>query len=142
MRRHFLTVGFLLFAAGCGGTNIVPVSGRVTMGNRPISGAQVMFEPLSQELNPGPGSRGVTDSDGRFTLELMTGNRKGALVGKHKVSIIAYEGDGDIPSSGSDMPFRKRIIPDEYNVKSKLTFEVPPGGSSEANFDLPAGPTK
>jgi hypothetical protein len=142
MRLRFLLVGSLLVAAGCGGPKFVPVSGRVTLGNRPIARAKVLFQPLSGELNPGPGSQGETDSDGRFTLQSMTGDRKGALVGKHKVSITAYEGDGDIPSSGSDMPFRKRIIPDEYNVKSKLIFEVPAGGTSEANFDLPAVPAK
>jgi hypothetical protein len=33
---------------------------------------------------------------------------------------------------------RKKLIGDEYNTNSKLTFEVPAGGTTEANFDLPA----
>jgi hypothetical protein len=138
MRYPILMAGWLLLAAGCGGSRIVPVSGRVTVGNRPVVNATVVFQPLSEAKNPGPGSTGKTDSNGRFTLQLMTGNTKGALVGWHRVSITAYEGDEDVPSSGSDMVFRKRIIPDEYNVNSKLTFEVPAGGTTEANFDLPA----
>jgi hypothetical protein len=137
MRFHFLTVGLLVSAAGCGDARVVPVSGRVTLGDRPVANAAVVFQPLSGERNPGPGSHGKTDSQGRFTLQLMTGGRTGALVGPHKVSITAYEGDGEAPSSGPDMVFRKRLIPDEYNVNSKLTFEVPAGGTAQANFDLP-----
>jgi hypothetical protein len=132
-----LVVGLLVFVAGCEDAKIVPVSGRVTLGKRPVANATVIFQPLSEEPNPGPGSQGKTDREGRFTLQLMTKDRKGALVGRHRVSITAYEGDEDVPSSGSDMVFRKRLIPSEYNVKSKLTFEVPAGGTSEADFDLP-----
>ena len=69
-------------------------------------------------------------------IAIMTGGGKGALIGKHKVSITGYEGDDAVPSSGSDMAFHKRIVPDEFNVTSKLTFDVPPGGTIEANFDL------
>jgi hypothetical protein len=139
MRPGALCAALLVFAAGCGEARIVPVSGRVTLGGRPVANAMVIFQPFSKERNPGPGSQGKTDGDGRFTLQLMTGARKGALVGPHKVSITAYEGDV-VPSSGSDMVFRKRVIPSEYNVNSKLTFIVPAGGTTEANFDLPAPP--
>ncbi len=132
MRFHLLLVGLLLFAAGCGNSRIVPVSGRVTLDNKPVSNATVVFQPLSDEKDPGPGSVGKTDPDGKFTLRLQVGEGKGALVGPHAVRITSYEGDDSIPSSGSDMPFRKRLI------NSKLDFEVPAGGTTEANFDLPA----
>ncbi len=140
MRLHFPIVVLLLFTAGCGGSKIVSVSGRVTVGGKPIANAMVIFEPLSKEENLGPGSQGRTDKNGQFTLELMTGKKTGAFVGTHLVRITAYEGEEEIPSSGSDMKFRKRIISDDYNVNSKLTFKVPPGGTTEANFDLPAVP--
>jgi hypothetical protein len=143
MRPHFLLAGLLAVAAGCGDAKIVPVSGRVTLGDQPVPNATVIFQPLSDELNPGPGSQGKTDREGRFTLRLMTGERKGALVGPHKVSITAYEGGDDAaPSSGPDMVFRKPLIPAEYNTNTKLTFTVPAGGTAEAHFDLPAPPTK
>jgi hypothetical protein len=138
MRFPVVMVGLLVFAAGCDGPRIVPVSGRVTLGNKPLANATVIFQPLSQEKNPGPGSQATTDSDGRYVLQLMTENRKGALEGWHKVSITAYEGDGGVPSSGSDRVFRKALIPDEYNANSKLTFEVLSEGTVLANFDLPA----
>jgi hypothetical protein len=138
MRSRFLMVGLLVFAAGCGSSKFVPVSGRVTLGGQPLVNATVIFQPQSKELNPGPGSRGKTDGDGRFQLRLQTGQGDGALIGPHNVSITAYEGDDSIPSSGSDMKFRKRIYPLDSNTK--LTFEVPPGGTTAADFDLPAPP--
>jgi len=53
------------------------------------------------------------------------------------VIITAYEGDGSVvPSSGSDMKFRKALLPDEYNASSKLTFDVTAGGAANADFNL------
>jgi hypothetical protein len=136
MRFLWLPVALVVCAAGCSGSRFVPVSGRITLNGKALVNAKVVFQPVAEEKNPGPGSQGTTDKDGRFTLASMTGEHQGALVGKHKVSIVAYEGDDTTPSSGSDMAFRKRIVPDEFNVNSKLTFDVPAGGTSEANFDL------
>jgi hypothetical protein len=136
MRFHFPLAGLLLFALGCGGDRVVPVSGRVTLDDKPVANATVVFQPISEDPNPGPGSHGKTDAEGKFTLELTTGKKTGALIGLHKVVITAYEGDDEIPSSGSDMVFRKRILPDTANGSDKVTFEVPQGGTTEANFDF------
>jgi hypothetical protein len=138
MRLHASILGLAILAAGCGGgPAIAPVSGRVTLDGKAVPNATVIFQPISQELNPGPGSQAKTDSEGRFTLQLMNGQQSGALVGLHKVSITAYDGADEVPSSGSNMVFRKSLIPEEYNARSKLTFTVTPEGSSTANFDLP-----
>lgn len=138
MRSRLPFAGLFLFAIGCGG-NIVPVSGRVTLDDKPLANATVIFQPLSDQANPGPGSKGKTDSEGKFSLTLTTGNTSGAVVGKHKVSITAYEG-GERQSSGPDMKPAKSLVPAEYNSKSTLTFDVPPGGSPSANFDLKSMP--
>jgi hypothetical protein len=141
MHTRFATVILLLLVAGCG-QNVAPVSGRITLDEKPLANATVIFQPNSDDPNPGPGSQGKTDKNGEFTLKLMKeGSAMGAIVGKHKVTITAYEGhDGSVPSSGSDMKFAKRIVPDEYNAKSTLTFDVPAGGSASANFDLKSEP--
>jgi len=138
--RTLLLVAALVSVAGCGRSNIAPVSGRVTMDNKPLAHAMVIFQPDSSDKNPGPGSHGRTDANGHFTLQLMTGDTKGAVVGRHKVSITAYEGSGDVPSSGSDIVFRKLLVPAEYNSDSKLSFPVPPEGTQSANFDLKTSP--
>ena len=130
-------VFWLLFVVGCGGPRVAPVSGRVTLDNKALTNASVVFEPLSNDKEPGPGSIGKTDADGKYILQLLTSDTRGAIVGKHKVSITAYEGDDSVvPSSGSDMKFRKALLADEYNAKSKLTFDVPAGGATNADFNL------
>jgi hypothetical protein len=135
MRLRIFVLLLFLAPAGCG-PKVAPVSGKVMLDDRPLVNATVIFAPDSEQLNPGPGSKAKTDQNGQFSLELMTGGTKGAIVGKHIVSITAYEGDDKIPSSGHDMVFRKLLVPERYNAKTELTFDVPPGGSTSANFDL------
>ena len=114
-----------------------PVSGRVTLDKKPLVNALVSFQPESDAMNPGPGSQGRTDANGEYSLQMLTKDVKGAIVGKHKISITAYEGDdGTAPSSGSDMAFRKALVPRKYNAESTLYYEVPAGGTTSANFDL------
>jgi hypothetical protein len=139
MRLRLFVLILLLAAAGCG-PKVAPVSGKVTFDDKPLVNATVIFMPDSDQMNPGPGSKAKTDQDGQFSLELMSGDTKGALVGKHKVSITAYEGDDKIPSSGPDMVFRKLLVPERYNGRTELTFDVPSGGSTSANFDLVRDP--
>src|SRR5262245_1891984 len=143
MRVRLLFLGVLL-SAGCAGSKVAPVSGRVTLDGKPLAHATVVFQPDSADKNPGPGSSGVTDKDGRYTLRVMTTNAAGALVGKHKVTVTAYEGDAEGESSApsaTNKVIRKALVPHEYNVHTKLTFDVPPRGSADANFDLKSSTT-
>lgn len=138
MRSRLLLLT-LLAGAGCGKSDVVPVSGTVTLDGSPLARATVVFEPDSDAKEPGPGSTGVTDENGRFTLQIATTNAPGAIVGKHRVRITAYEGDTDPPSSDPNAAksvFRKPILPPEYNGQTRLAFEVPAKGTTDANFNL------
>ncbi|HJZ53840.1 MAG TPA: carboxypeptidase-like regulatory domain-containing protein [Gemmataceae bacterium] len=140
--RMSLFAAVAVVAAGCGKGEYetASVSGRVTLNGQPVAKVAVMFQPIAPEgnLNPGPGSYGVTDSDGRYTLKLIGKETSGAVVGKHKVRIEVYTDPGD---SSDDRP-RKWVkpavqIPTKYNQdKAILEFEVPASGTDEANFDL------
>jgi hypothetical protein len=110
------------------------------MDGKPMPHATVVFEPISGERNSGPLSQGTTNANGEFTLVTAQGNREGARVGKHKVSITAYEGEGGVPSSSGAMIGRRLMVPKKYNSESKMTFEVPPEGSTEAHFNLESDP--
>lgn len=134
---HFFAVVGLVAATGCG-SNVAPVSGRITLDEKPLVNATVIFEPDSDLKNPGPGSQGKTDANGEYALQLFTGEAKGAIIGKHVVRITSYEGDdGTVPSSNpNETVFRKSLVDERYNSKSELKFEVQPGGSTSANFDL------
>lgn len=131
-----LTTGLVCTAFGCG-SNVAPVSGKITLDSKPLVNATVIFEPSSELKNPGPGSQGKTDANGQYSLQLTSADTQGATIGKHIVRITAYEGDdGTVPSSAPDSVFRKPILPEKYNAKSDLKFEVTSAGSTSADFDL------
>jgi hypothetical protein len=139
-----LFVALILFVAGCSSEpyKIAPVSGVVTVDGKPVPKAAVMFQPIATEghLNPGPGSFGITDSEGRYTLELVGKKTRGVVVGKHKVRIENYNEPGD-PTDDRPRPRVKAAIPipPKYNVldpKLQIEFEVPSGGTDKADFAL------
>jgi hypothetical protein len=126
MRTRSLSVLVLVIVSGCGGSKYSPVSGTVTLDGQPLANVVVSFQPISAELNSGPGSTGRTNDKGEYTLEVVGGGN-GAVDGWHKVTIRpVVEGN---PAGA------KLIIPAKYNSKSELKFEVKSGGNT-ANFDL------
>jgi hypothetical protein len=132
-----------LFTAGCGSGDpytYAPVSGRVTLNNKSLPGASVSFQPVAAGTSrPGIGSAAITDTDGRFTLEVVGTKIKGAVVGMHKVRIdLPRELEKD-PTD--DRPKKIKHLPAKYSGKdTKLEFDVPVGGSDAANFDLKTSP--
>ena len=141
MRLHLLAVGALLAAAlGCGGSKFVPVSGVVTLDGKPYGKAAVSFQPVGDKSNPNPGrgSSAYTDENGKFVL--ISDENDGAVVGTHLVRITTranelatQEGVGS--SDGAPVKRAERIPP-AWNSDSTKTFEVPPGGTDKANFDI------
>jgi hypothetical protein len=69
------------------------------------------------------------------SLLLVHGEQPGAFVGKHRVEITAktFVPDNIDPAR---RPKPKTFVPVKYSQNSALTFEVPPGGTAEANFPL------
>jgi hypothetical protein len=145
-------VPLLVLASGCSGSGdpkYVAVSGKVHLNGKPLAGATVQFNPVSSDKNKSPGktSAGSTDSEGKFTL-FYDVNKNGAVVGEHKVMIYMMPDEAPAPfdpelgSPDGYVPPKSKsskpaiIIPPEYNEKTTLTFTVPPGGTSEAFFDL------
>jgi len=128
----------LPLAAGCGGSGAVPVSGRVTLDDKPLANVHVSFQPIAagQDKNPGGGSYAITDADGRYSLRLVEGDRPGAFAGKHRVEITARN-ESDDDSDRRGRPAKPRVsVPAKFNRNSDLTCEVPSGGTADANFDL------
>ena len=150
----------LLISAGCGTAGLQPVSGRVTLDGEAVANAEVVFAPIQAEgsTNAGPHSKATTDSDGWFELASRDG-KQGAITGKHRVGITTGKlKDMDVSKVVSDALAAnpkisdkalaevrlkairdltpKSKLPDSYNRKTILTFEVVQGGTEEANFDL------
>lgn len=71
-------------AAGCSqATGLAPISGRVTLDDKPVPNMIVNFTPVGE--TPGNGALACTNDDGRFTL-LDARGESGAHVGEYKVS--------------------------------------------------------
>ena len=132
-----LFCGILLTALGCGGgaedyPDMGSVSGTVTLGGSPVSGASVSFRP------DGAGSRGsaaVTDSDGYYELQ-YSANREGAKVGAHTVRISTYQEAGP-GEDGELIDAVPETIPNQYNSQTTLKQTVE-SGSNTFDFELSA----
>ena len=127
-----------MLLAGCGASGgFVPVSGKVTLDGQPLANAHVAFQPLSKPGTdtPGVGSYAVTGADGGFIMHSAENDQPGAVEGKHRVEINLKSDSSDAdPRLRASQP--KVVLPLKYNRQSELTFEVPAGGSSAANFEL------
>jgi hypothetical protein len=144
--RFFLLVMLSAIAPtiGCSkNPRYVPVSGVVTLNGKPYGKAAVSFQPIGtlENPNPGRGSSAYTDANGRFVL--ASDDQNGAVVGKHLVRITTRSEEMPTaaePGRGSpdDAPARRSVdpIPIEWNWESEKEFDVPPGGTDKANFDI------
>ncbi|QDT96021.1 carboxypeptidase regulatory-like domain-containing protein [Gimesia aquarii] len=127
----FLSV-VLILSSGCGSQSgdmpeIAIVKGWVKLDGEPVKSASVIFQP-----EKGRPSVGHTDYDGNFELKYIA-DKKGAVLGNHKVSISTYKVEEIVESDERhEVPER---IPEEYNTRTNLTASVEPG-INEINFEL------
>jgi len=124
----------VLFTFGCGKKYpTAPVSGTVRMNKKPLPNAAMTFQPIGG----GMASVGVTDENGHYELEFLTGEGKGAVVAKHRVIIRTHK-RANVEDTSSDRadPSARDPIPRRYNDDSQLTIEVPSEGTDAADFDL------
>jgi len=125
-----------LVLCGCGDEfDVAPVSGKVTLDGKPLPDVEVNFQPRGGGgVSPGPGSTGITDAEGRYTLKTSEESPKeGAVPGKHIVTMtLVLAGDADSDAVGGAGGGK---LPAECGDGS-LTFEVTPEGTDSADFDL------
>jgi len=113
------SVMMLLLACRQQGPELGEVQGIITIDDRPLAGATVIFEPKAG----GRASKAVTDDAGRYQLVYLR-NINGARIGSHIVKIF---------TASEDNP--KERIPARYNKKTTLTADVVLG-ANEHNFKL------
>ena len=113
----------LVFVCGCGATQTQPVSGIVTMDEKPLAGVKVIFAPAEGGRR---NSVGKTDETGAYSL-VYTIRDKGAIAGKYKVLI----------SKRKTVKEREvETLPAKYNRKSILEANVTASGDNKFNFNL------
>jgi hypothetical protein len=136
VRAACLTIALMV---GCGGSpfELVPVSGVVTLDGKPVPYTQVTFQPRSTDdpTQAGPSSVASCDDTGRFELKTIKGE-DGAVVGTHTVRISSLGPPRDLSGDTNVGPLPVDAFPAQYNTDSTLTFDVPEGGTTEANFAL------
>ena len=125
IKIDILPICFVLLAmsfAGCAktGSDLAPVTGRITLDGKPLEKADIVFQPDGSK----PPSSGRTDADGRYELAYKR-SVMGGMLGSNTVRITIS------PDVVADPP----NIPARYNTESELTKEVK-SGQNEFNFDL------
>jgi len=120
---RWMCVGILsaviLSSIGCGRSDLPPlgrVRGTVTLDGKPLSGVVVTFQP-----EKGRPAVANTDSNGNYDV-IYTEGVKGANVGPNTVRVLWPDGESGGPP-----------IPDKYNAKTTLKFDVKPGNNT---FDI------
>jgi len=127
-----LVISMLL---GCGSKyEVVPVSGRITLDGKPLANASIFTQPTNRDTKtPGPGSGGLTDENGEFELEFQTEDKKGAIPGDTRITIIE---NAEQKESNDDTGVAfKRKVPEEYR-DGKVNYTIPEEGTDAMNFDL------
>lgn len=134
MRAYCLVIVLTLMGCSSSEFELAPVSGKVTLDGKPLSGAGVVFQPRAQgdSRDAGPTSIGTTDEQGRFSLRVNTDNREGAVIGEHTV-LISTSATID-PVDDSVRP-SKELVPLKY-MDGSLRCTVSAGGTDNANFEL------
>jgi len=150
MKRTRALFGLCLAAAvGCsdGLPKLVPVSGKVTLDDKPLAFKTIYFHP--EPGTPGTGAAANTKEDGSYTLLAIRGGATkdlpGVPAGNYRVAIteptipieapmpVAGPDGGPPPAVGLPPPSRKRsVIPGRYtNLETTpLRVEVKPEGGT------------
>ncbi len=131
-----------LFFAGCGQSyDVAPVSGRITWDGQPAAHVGVLFQPMTEGPgDPGPGSHGTTDADGRYTLRTVEPDRPGAVVGRHRIRITPPAQQEYDPMDDLGAPSAVRLPP--HFLDGSIEFTIPRGGTNQADLELHTNPSR
>jgi hypothetical protein len=120
--------------SGCHhGPQMVPVTGKVTLGGKPLAFGVITFQPPS-----GQPAQGNIQSDGTFSLSTYK-QGDGAVVGKHKIRIACFESQrpGTVKGPG-EQSLGKSLIPERYTLfdQSGFTADVSESRTEPFTFDM------
>jgi len=126
------------FLSGCGKDGyaelgLVPVTGTVTLDDKPLPQAKVVFESDDKRL-----ATGVTDSAGKYVL-MYDSETRGAMPGPKTVRITAGSVDVEGGGAAEGSSVGKQTLPPRYNSKSELTADVS-AANKTFNFELKSAP--
>lgn len=138
-RAALSATAILVIAAlcvGCG-PRTVGVSGKIIVDGEPAENIRVVFQSASGGMEVAPPAIGLTDKNGEYSLSLAEKKKKGAIPGPYVVFLTWRDPDADEnPIEGEtvakESPYK---LPPRAN-SGELKFDVPEGGTKEANFEF------
>lgn len=131
---RFAAIALCTALSGCfGSEKVARVSGTLTLDDKPLSGAYIIFNPVA----PGGQSSAISDESGNYTLQ-YTRELKGAELGEHTVRITT--GTRGDPDSDPPLPRSPERLPPKYHSKSELKATVS-AGTNDIDFDLKSAGT-
>lgn len=128
IKRLLVLLG-MVAACGCGlgGPSLSEVSGTVKIDGAPLQKGDIIFEAQDGQGTP----QGTSIVDGKYTLRVAPG--------KKKVRISASRPTKHVdPVMGAAA--QESMIPEEFNVQSKLTAEITGGKQEGVDFEVTALP--
>lgn len=124
-------VAACLVVSGCGGEDVYPVTGTVTLDGAPLPDASVTFLPESEAEDALP-AFGWTDDQGNYSLLQGMRTESAVAPGTYRVRITTYRAGK--PLADPPIPTVPEKVPAKYNDQSELVKEV----KAEDNvFDFP-----
>jgi hypothetical protein len=128
-----LLAGLILITGACagceGGVKREPVKGKVTLEGRPLAEVHVIFYPADAGTTQTTRYTGLTDDKGQFVMR-DADRSEGVPAGKYRVTLTTAVAK---PTDTETTPLPPERVPAEHRNQQ---FEVPAGGTSEANFEL------
>jgi len=134
--KTLLTALILITISGCADAfTLYPAKGTVLLENgNPVTQGTIECESIDN--NKKTNASASIGIDGTFVLETM--GKKGAVAGKHKVTLIELPGNSDLPIN--KQPKRQFNIKYRSYETSDLTITINPSG--ENNISLKVSPAK
>jgi len=112
--------GFFQLATGCGGDTLTPVSGKVTVGNNPVTAGTVIYKPnVAKGNNSKSEPQGEIDATGQYTLK--TNGQAGAPPGWYKVVVPAAAPPDSDPAKMTRP--QKWLVPLKYVTEATSDLE-------------------
>jgi hypothetical protein len=137
VRYYVLLTAIVSLSLGCGGEkvpDVQPVTGVVTLDDKPIEGANVALVPNGTDKTRSAG--GTTDAEGKFSVKTYWNAEhqlEGALPGDYLITVMKMEAPKEteaakdpkeMMSSPMQMRSPKSLLPKRYNQPTTSGFTV------------------
>jgi hypothetical protein len=122
-----LLIAGLKWQSGCGGPPMAEVAGAVQIDGQPLKEGDIIFEASDGKSAP----QGAPIVDGKYTIRVAPGLKK--------VKINASR-PTKTPDPVMGAAARESMIPEEFNIQSKLTAEIREGKQEGIDFEVKALP--